>query len=59
MQSIIVHIANRFKEPSSWAGISGLAILVGYHLDASVAQSIALVGAGLAGLIAFFVPEQS
>ncbi len=57
MKTIIAMLARRFKEPSSWAGIAGLAVSLGYHLDPSVSQSITFVGAGIAGLIAFFVPE--
>lgn len=51
-------LAERFKEPSSWAGLAGLASILGVNLDPGLSHSIALVGAGIAGLIAFFVPEK-
>lgn len=51
-------LLNRFKEPSSWAGLAGLAGLIGVHLDPGLAQSLAYLGAGLAGVLAFFVPEK-
>jgi hypothetical protein len=55
---LLAHLAARFKEPSSWAGLTGLAALVGLHLDPGLAQSVVFVGAGVAGIVAFFVPEK-
>jgi len=54
----IAHIAARFKEPSSWAGIAGLLGVVGIHLDPGMANSVMLIGAGIAGVIAFLMPEK-
>jgi hypothetical protein len=59
MLQVLAHLAARFKEPSSWAGLAGLAALVGVHLDPSFAQSIAYIGAGVAGVVAFAVPERA
>lgn len=53
----VLSIANRFKEPSSWAGLSGIAAMLGVSAPSPVIQSISFVGAGICGLIAFFVPE--
>ena len=55
--SSLSHIADRFKEPSSWAGIGAFAVMMGYHLDPGFAQGLAYLGAGIASVIAFFVPE--
>lgn len=57
MKPLIAHLAARLKEPSSWAGLTGLALVVGIHLDPSLAQALAFTGAGVAGVVAFFVPE--
>ncbi len=57
MKATVAHFAARFKEPSSWAGLTGLALLLGVHLDPGFAQSLGLAGAGLAGIVAFFLPE--
>lgn len=56
--SALKALALRFREPSSWAGITGLVAIVGYHLDPGLAQAITFIGAGIAGFIAFFIPEQ-
>ena len=55
------HIArygvDRFKEPSSWSGIAAVLAAVGLHLDANTVQSIIYIGAGLCGLVAWYIPE--
>ena len=58
-KATIAKLAARFKEPSSWAGIGALAMLAGVHLDPSMTQSIMYVGAGVAGIVAFFIPEKA
>ena len=55
----LVELANRFKEPSSWAGIAAFVGMMGIHLEPGVAQGVALIGAGVCTLIAVFVPEKS
>lgn len=57
LKDLVVHIAQRFKEPSSWAGITGIVAMAGFQLSGGVAQDISFIGAGICGLIAFFVPE--
>lgn len=59
LMSLLLSLANRFKEPSSWAGIAAVASVVGIHLDPNLAQALTLLGAGVAGVVAFFVPEKS
>ena len=54
----IAAIARRLREPSSWAGLSGLLALFGVHLAPDFLQSIILIGAGAAGVISIFVPEK-
>ena len=53
----IKEIAARFKEPSSWGGLAAFLAIVGVNLDSGVIESIVYVGAGAAGLIAFFLPD--
>ena len=52
-------IAKRFKEPSSWAGISMLLTLAAPHigLTAEAAQAVVHAGVGVAGLLAVVLPE--
>jgi hypothetical protein len=50
-------LASRFSEPSSWAGIAGMLAVLGLHLSPDVGQSIAYIGAGVAGLAAILIPE--
>lgn len=51
------HVAARFKEPSSWAGLAPLLVLLGLHLDPGVIQDVVYIGTGAAGLLAFFLKE--
>jgi hypothetical protein len=52
-------LAHRLKEPSSWAAIFAALAALGISLDAGLTQQITAAGAGVAGLLAFFLPEQS
>ncbi|WP_139026295.1 hypothetical protein [Methyloversatilis universalis] len=45
----------RLKEPSTWAGLAGLAVLFGASVEE--AQAVANAVGGLAGLVAVFMPE--
>ena len=47
----------RLKEPSTWAGISSLAVLFGVNIQTPKAQAIATGVATLAGLAAAVLPE--
>lgn len=51
-------LVERLKEPSSWAGLGGLLAMVGVSLDPGVLHGLSLVGAGLAWVAAFLMPEQ-
>jgi hypothetical protein len=50
-------LLTRFKEPSSWAGLSALVAMVGLNVNPGLLQSVTLIGAGLCGVLAFFIPE--
>lgn len=50
-------IAARFSEPSSWAGLAGILGMLGVNAPSGVVQAASMIGAGVAGLVAFFVPE--
>lgn len=52
-------IAARFTEPSSWAGITTGLTAIGFSLPPGTAQSVTYLGAGIAGLLAFFIPESA
>ena len=57
MKSMISSLAARFSEPSSWAGIAGLASVAGLNVPPGLLQAGIYVGAGIAGVIAFFMPD--
>lgn len=50
-------IANRLREPSTWAGVSML--MLAFGVPAGVGEALAQVGAGLAGLAAILMPERT
>jgi len=52
-------IINRLKEPSTWAGIAGLAVLFGVDpIKANVlVEAVAAVAAGLAVLLPEIAPQ--
>lgn len=54
----LTSLAQRFKEPSSWAGLAGIVGILGIHADPGMLQSVAYIGAGVCGLVAFLVPEK-
>lgn len=56
--NFILDILDRFKEPSSWAVITTALASFGLTIPDPVSQSVVLVGAGAAGLIAFFLREK-
>lgn len=56
MKSMLIDVLDRAKEPSSWAGLSGLAAAAGVSLPAYNATTTAI--AGVAALIAFFLKEK-
>jgi hypothetical protein len=58
MEEAISHLAARFKEPSSWAGLTGIALMLHISVDPGILQSGSLIGAGIAGIVAFFLPEK-
>lgn len=55
MNPVIRMFVNRFKEPSSWAGFSSFAAVVG--ITTPLYGAIALTGSGVCALIAFLLPE--
>lgn len=50
-------LVSRLKEPSSWAAIFAALAALGVSLDPGLMQNITAAGAGVSGLIAFFMPE--
>lgn len=57
-KAILMDLANRFKEPSSWAGIGALLTLTGLHMSATEVNYIVDIGIGVSGLLAFFISEK-
>ncbi len=48
----------RLKEPSTWSAIFAALLAIGISVDPGLQQNIAATGAGVAGLLAFFLPEK-
>lgn len=55
--SIVHFVLTRLKEPSTYAGLSGLALAVGVSNELYAAASTAV--AGIAGLIAVVLAERA
>ena len=53
-----MNILERLKEPSSWAGIAALLGTMGVNIPGPLIQSLMLVAAGAAGVLAFFLKEK-
>jgi hypothetical protein len=49
----------RFTEPSSWSPIGGVLLMLGINAPGPVLASVGYIGAGICGLLAFFLPEGS
>jgi hypothetical protein len=54
--SVVNFVLNRLKEPSTYAGLSGLALALGVSGELYAAASTAL--AGVAGLIAVLLSDK-
>lgn len=52
------YILARLREPSTYAGFAAVLAAFGLSLDAGLVQSIALLGTGLAGVLAAFMPDK-
>lgn len=57
--SVLLSLIERFKEPSSWAGIGGLLVLFNVNLDPGLLDKVTIVAAGLAWIAAFFLREKT
>jgi len=51
-----LNILNRFREPSTWAGISALGLIFG--LPPGTIELVGQVIGGVAGIAAIVMPEQ-
>lgn len=56
MKNLCLALLDRAKEPSSWAGLSGIAMAVGVSEPVYTTVSAAI--AGVAGLLAFILKER-
>lgn len=52
-------ILDRFKEPSSYAALTGVLAMVGVMIPNDLWQSITMIGCGICGAIGFFAKEKS
>ena len=49
---------NRFKEPSSYAALSGVFAMVGIMVPNDLWQSVVMIFCGAAGAVGFFIREK-
>ena len=54
----VAYLANRFKEPSSWASISAALAAGGFNVNPGLWQNILLAGTGACALLAFILKER-
>jgi hypothetical protein len=50
-------LIDRFKEPSSWAGIGVLLSTIGVNVPSGLVQAISLLGAGACVLLSVLLKE--
>lgn len=55
----LAYFLARLKEPSTWAAIFGAITAVGVSLPPGITQQITLAGSGIAGVLAFMLPERA
>lgn len=51
------YIADRFKEPSSYAGIAGVLALLGFNIEPDLWQGVVAAASGLCGLAAVLLKD--
>jgi len=56
VKDTLSYLADRMTEASSWAGIATALGLLHVNLDPGLFKSITMVGMGLGGILAFFIP---
>ena len=58
MMDILLKLAERFKEPSSYAGLMGLLTMFGINATDAVAHSVSMILAGISGVVAILLQEK-
>ncbi len=51
-------ILERLKEPSSWAGVTGMIAMMWASMPEGFGKYLAMAGAGIAGLMSVFMAEK-
>lgn len=59
MELLMQAILARFKEPSSYAALTGVLALVGINVDPGLMQQISTALAAIAGIAGFFLKEKA
>lgn len=59
MLSIVAMLLRKFREPSSWAGLSVLLAMAGVNITAEQFSAAVEVLAAIAGLAAIFIGERA
>jgi hypothetical protein len=54
----MTELINRFKEPSSYAALTGVLAMIGVIIPNDLWQSIIMVCCGASGVLGFFMKEK-
>lgn len=57
MKALLGMVADRLKEPSTYAGLSLVAGMVGVNLDPGIIHTVTIAGTAIAAALAVVVPE--
>jgi hypothetical protein len=56
--NLVIFLAGRLREPSTYAGLGALLAAAGIHVDDAVLQAVVQLLVSAAGLVAVLVPER-
>lgn len=57
MEALKTAILKRLREPSTYAGLAAVVSGLGFALAPEIGQTIPVIGAAVAGLLAIWLPE--
>lgn len=58
MKNILIGIANRFKEPSSYAGLAVIFTGLGLNIGIEYIEAVSYILAGIAGVVSIVLKEK-
>ena len=58
MKALTVWLLERFKEPTTFLGLTAMLSAAGYAVDPELVKQISAAGVGMSGLILFIMREK-